>query len=349
MPFFISEYIGSGLSPRDAFRPALSEQVAGCSAIDLRSDGGATLDGGGLNAALVYCPLDLVGAKWEKIGEGDKKEKLSKAAAKRIFDKLKINVKDIEYFDELIADLLLSPPENAWKGLTLTHGMKYEILLGPKNDPLLWSMPLISGGALPATDAFTAGDGTALTTYSASWSYNNGVFAINTNSVYSNTAGGDPVANWNADAFENNQYAQGTLVALTGTGQIGVAVRLSTSEAHTGYFYYSSSLSAGRQFYKVVTGSYTQLGNDSTVASSVNDALRFEANGTTITPKKNGSVDSNVGGSVTDTAITSGSAGISGSNNQSGSRLDSWEGGNIVLPPHRDMTIYQAVARASFH
>ncbi len=70
------------------------------------------------------------------------------------------------------------------------------------------TMPVIQGGALPATDAFTAADGTSLTTYSANWTHNAGSgFAIWSNAVYC-TNGGDGLAHWNADAFNNNQYGQ---------------------------------------------------------------------------------------------------------------------------------------------
>ena len=43
MPFYLSEYIGTG-TKQDPFRPVGSDQP-GASSIDIRPDGGATLDG----------------------------------------------------------------------------------------------------------------------------------------------------------------------------------------------------------------------------------------------------------------------------------------------------------------
>lgn len=180
--------------------------------------------------------------------------------------------------------------------------------------------------ALPATDAFTAANGTVLTTYSASWTNNNGSFAINTNSVHPNNgAVDDQAAHWNADVFSNDQYSQGTIVALGATIFIGVSVRCHAS-AFTFYCIDSDSAD-GTYLSKYVAGVYTALGSTGSVLV-VSDVLKLEVSGTTLTPKKNGSLLVTPG-AQTDSAIASGSAGIAGAGNGTTSRLDSWEGGNL--------------------
>jgi len=176
--------------------------------------------------------------------------------------------------------------------------------------------------ALPATDTFTAADGTALQTYNASWSINCGAFAINTNAVYPNSVGAECGAGWNADTFDNAQYAQGVLAAEVSVC-IGPAVRVAsdgTSDTYYGYY-------NGTYLFKQVTGSWAQLGSNGS-NWSVGDVIRLEADGTTITPKINGVTDSAIG-ARTDTAIASGRAGICGWSVNTGDRLDTWEGGNL--------------------
>lgn len=178
--------------------------------------------------------------------------------------------------------------------------------------------------ALPATDGFAAADGTALTTYSANWTYNSGTWVINTNSVYPNTGGTEEGAHWNADAFNNDQYAQVILVAVAANQWRGAAVRCHASTANY-YGYYGSS--ADKLLFKLVSGSWTQIGSAGS-AGAVNDILRLEVSGTTLTPKLNGVTDSAIG-AQTDSAIASGSAGIAGYGTQTTARLDDWEGGNL--------------------
>ncbi len=179
--------------------------------------------------------------------------------------------------------------------------------------------------ALPAQDAFTAANGTNLTTYSANWTVNSGSFAINTNALIGGTSILDNLAHWNADVFANDQYAQVVAAAVSSGNYGGPAVRLAASAA-TGYFFQSDSAD-GLYLYKIVAGSETQLGSTGS-AIAANDLLRLEINGTTLTPKKNGSLIATPG-AQTDSAIASGSAGVNIYNDSTTFRLDSWEGGNL--------------------
>jgi hypothetical protein len=76
---------------------------------------------------------------------------------------------------------------------------------------------------LPRTDAFTGSNGTALTTYNASWIVNFGAFAITSNAIRGNSASNISMAHWQGDAFADDQYAQGTISNFSGSGSIGVA------------------------------------------------------------------------------------------------------------------------------
>lgn len=177
--------------------------------------------------------------------------------------------------------------------------------------------------ALPATDSFTASDGTALTTYSANWTLNSGNFDIQSNSLRSNTGGTETAAHWDADAFNADQYAQCVASVLdTGSGRVGVAVRCNTGGTANYYGAYWSSASC--EVFKVVSGVFTQLGAAFS-APSTNDVVRLEVSGTTLTLKYNGSSQ----GTRTDSDLASGAAGVSGYDSGNNGRIDSWEGGNL--------------------
>jgi hypothetical protein len=178
--------------------------------------------------------------------------------------------------------------------------------------------------ALPATDAFTGVNNTALPTYSANWTANAGTLAIYDNSVAPYDSGAENAAHWNADAFDADQYAQVTLSeTVSDAYAIGPGIRCAASGA-TYYLYYTSS--AGRYLYVSDGGSLTELGSAGAV--SVGVVMRLEANGTTITPKLDGVTDSTIG-AVSNEALSSGYAGVTGYGANSDTRADSFEGGNL--------------------
>ena len=186
-------------------------------------------------------------------------------------------------------------------------------------------MPLaVLMAALPATDAFTGANGTALTTYSASWTANNGAFAINTNAVYSNSSSTETGAHWNADSFNDAQYAQITVKAIGSASLIGIAVRAALSAASWVEYYGDSTAS---YLAKMVTSTWTQKGSDGG-AFATSHLYRLEGSGTTFTPKDNSSVAGI--GAQTDASLTSGYAGIAGYAASSSTRGDDWEGGNLA-------------------
>jgi hypothetical protein len=177
---------------------------------------------------------------------------------------------------------------------------------------------------LPATDSFTDTNGVQLTSHSSDWTLNAGDLDVQSNALAPDDAG-DSMAHWNADAFDDDQYAQATVVAISGSVWIGVSVRAHAS-AHTGYCY--SGDDDEREISKFVAGSYTSISYYGSGGFSVNDDIRIEAESTTITPVLNASTDTNVG-AQTDAAISSGSAGVCGYSDSEDSRIDDWEGGDL--------------------
>lgn len=185
--------------------------------------------------------------------------------------------------------------------------------------------------ALPATDAFTGSDGTVLTTYSANWTLNSGNFYIQINSIAPDGDGLENGAGWNADTFDNDQYATGTIVEeFSSAYAIGVSVRCKTDGTANYYGFYSASDAS--YVFKMVTGSWTQLGNNG-AAFVAADVMKLEVDGSQLTAYKNGSpLSLSIG---TDTAHASGRAGLSGYGYHYDCRLDNWSGGNLAAPAGR--------------
>ncbi len=84
--------------------------------------------------------------------------------------------------------------------------------------------------ALPATDALAVANGTALPTYSASWTAMVGGGFTGVGGTRVQPGDPDSMALWNADTFNANQYAQAACRADS-YQWVGPAVRLSGSGA----------------------------------------------------------------------------------------------------------------------
>lgn len=188
-------------------------------------------------------------------------------------------------------------------------------------------VPLIAGGALPATDAFTTGADAALTTYSGSWSLNFGNFQVlaASDDFYANSAGNESGAFHNVETYSNDQYAQVSITALSDAGFVGAATRCGAAGVGSYYHFYVADTSS--YLAKMVTGTWTQLGS-SGAGAAVGNVIRLESNGTTHTPKVAGATQ-NPPNAQTDTSLTSGKAGISGWTNSNQTRADNFEGGNL--------------------
>lgn len=186
--------------------------------------------------------------------------------------------------------------------------------------------------ALPATDSFTTGTSQTLTDYSANWTNNNGSFWINeAYDALGGNASQELGAHWNADSFDNNQYAEIKIVASGSGNWIGAAVRCHTSSA-VYYGFYTGDSSDYSYLFRYDSGAGTpwlQLGSDGAYVL-VNEVMRLEADGTTITPLVDGS-EEDPPGAQTNSEISSGYAGVSGYGTGSNLRGDDWEGGNLEV------------------
>jgi hypothetical protein len=190
-------------------------------------------------------------------------------------------------------------------------------------------LPVISGGALPATDNFNGTNNQALTAYSSNWTMNQGAFWIQTLLIdyvgpAPNSTDVEICGHWNADTFSNDQYAQ---AHYYGEGfQIGPAVRCAESAA-TYYVFYTAGTDYTQLNYSV-DGSISTIQSSSQTFSN-GTLLRLEASSTTLTTTANGT---NVFTPQTDNHIGSGYAGIGGYHSGVASLLNDWEGGNLSTP-----------------
>ena len=109
--------------------------------VDLRPDGGATPDGGGSNFCMLYLPVASADVRLVKLAD-DPLEKLSTNRIGQL--KSVFGVSDIQaiQFNQVVAELLLSPPPGKWKPLRPTAQGFNEIWLGDK----IWEQPIVSGG-----------------------------------------------------------------------------------------------------------------------------------------------------------------------------------------------------------
>lgn len=193
---------------------------------------------------------------------------------------------------------------------------------------LLASLALLPFAALPASDAFTAADGTNLTTYSANWTYNtaSSVFQINSNGLVTAQAAFEGAAFWNADTPNTDHYTEATVAAIGLGDYIGLSVRNGASTAQTFYDYISDS-GDGSYLGKYNAGVYTQLGTTGAVFTT-SLAIRLEANGTSIRPMRAG-VTADIG-AQTDAALSNQRFGVAGYDTGILSRIDDWVGNNLV-------------------
>ena len=181
--------------------------------------------------------------------------------------------------------------------------------------------------ALPATDAFTGSDGDTLTTYSSNWTQNRGTMNINTNACYG-SSGSHDCYHWNADTFNNDQYSEIVLTALSGSADwMGVTCRADTGSGVQSFYLWDTRDTGDSYLVKYVTGSPTTIANASDGIRSVSDVLRLEVTGTTLDPLLNGSTAAMT--SQTDSALSSGYAGVGGYGGSTGMRGDDWEGGDL--------------------
>ncbi len=156
---------------------------------------------------------------------------------------------------------------------------------------------------------------------------NSSSWSVEGNGVVCNSAV-ECAARYSAGTFANDQYAQLKLTTYNPSWMyLGVTVRASGTNNWYGAYVGGSGSTYELMLFKMVAGTWTQLGSTYSGSWAANDVIRVEANGTTIRALQNGT--SRI--SVTDSALTSGQAGLTGYGPIDPSLLkgDDWEGGDL--------------------
>jgi len=283
----------------------------GASFIDLRPDGGATLDGNGLNVCLLHLPLADSDARLRLVAL-DPQETLGPAVRNVIRSQLGLASLSQTRWQQIVEEVLTLPPVNRWKPLQVGRDGWAEIYLGGLFSRWKWG----GAGALPASDNFNRANANPI---GGNWTTGSGTADIQllTNQVQG--VGGDCAAYWNADAFNGDHYSQ----AVTPVANPDAAVLCRHQQtAWTAYFF--DALGTPEIFFKIIGGSFTTLVAGG-VAFAIGDVAKIDANGSTITAYKNGASVK----TATDTAIVGGSAAIFCFGNSTANVLDDWQGNNL--------------------
>lgn len=301
MPYYLAPYVGAG-TDLDSFRPRGSEQP-GWAATDIRPDGGATLDGGGLNACFLYLPVADPQPQLRLLAL-ESGELLGPGLRQLLATQLKLPALPVATrFDDLVMELLLAPSVNGWKPLRPTRAGAYDVHLGG----LLKRMPILRGGSLIA-ESFNKADADTLGP-DLSWTEVLGDLDVLSNHcvVGTNHDTVAELARADTDLATDDHYAELLLVELTGgtssTAGLGVGCRKDSSATHTLYWYravLTSTPTNEHQLFKTVAGASTQLGSSDATDVAAGEILAIEANGSSITGRRNSVVSV---GPVTDTAI----------------------------------------------
>ncbi len=174
-----------------------------------------------------------------------------------------------------------------------------------------------------ASDLFNRADESPLASPWAAASGFSGNWGLVSNAAQT-TSGGFNVSYYSGVSFPSDQWAEGVIGGLPAGKSAGVAVRANNSSGDAYVFLYDVNDGAVRM-YKFVGGSPTQLGTDVSVTGSIGSVLRLDAQGTTI----RGIVDGVTKISVTDSAISAGSAGLY-AGSTSCVPIDGWSAGDFV-------------------
>jgi hypothetical protein len=177
--------------------------------------------------------------------------------------------------------------------------------------------------ALPATDDFNRANAATL---GANWTDQNAGMSVSSNKAVP-TGGAFSQAYWNADIFDDDQYSQAVLgeIGFASSAQyVGALVRASGAASNNDYMLYAdfSDVYLGK-WVAAAFSLITTFSGQSTVGAT----YRLEVEGTTLRGYKNGV---QLGTDQTDSALSSGSAGVMGFNSGT-ARMDDWEGGNLFI------------------
>lgn len=195
----------------------------------------------------------------------------------------------------------------------------------------LLSISEISFGAVLASDSFTRADSTGL---GGNWGQANNAlnqFDISGNkAIPHNFSSGDSDSYYSAITWPNDQYSK-VKVTVNGTSGggsgLGPGVRIAgPSGGHSLFCVVTDHAASGNtHLIKRVTGSFVDLGN-ATQSFTDGDYFEIQAIGTTLNVVYGGSTII----STTDSANSSGYAGIYFSTSETSASGDDWEGGDFT-------------------
>lgn len=300
MPLYLSKYIGSG-THADPYRPVGSDQP-GWSAIDLRPNGGATLDGGGLNLCLLSLPVAHADSRLYQLASGFG-ERIPLTVRAGMAARLNTTI-SYTRFDDVVAQLMLYPPANGWKPIQNRVTKPIAIYLGGLLSPNPAMRPL---AAKVYRETWSTADSASLTS-DLTWtefSGSNLTLTSNRCQVTGNVARNDARAEVALDTDDVHVEVQLTSWnAVSVNLAFGVLGRKDSSSTQT-YYDFSLVNNSGteyRHITKLIAGVETEL-STKIGAYLPNETIALEVEHSTITGFRNGSIWT---GPVTDTAITSG-------------------------------------------
>lgn len=299
MPIYLSRYIGSG-TLTDPCRPVGSDQP-GWSAIDLRADGGATRDGNGLNACVLSLPVADPDPRLFQLASG-KGEDLPLRVRAGLAARLNATIAYTR-LDDLIAELLLRPPGNAWKPLRDRADRQLAIYLGGLLSP---SPALRSLAAKIYEETWSTADNASLTSDLTWTEFLGSNWAISGNRA---RLAGNVDANYaraDHDTDTDDQIVSAALTTLTYGGANDYFHLFCRKDGTATETFYALSASCDLtpirewNINKVMASAYTTIATDTTDPAS-GDLMEISAVDSTIQGRVNMSL---MLGPVTDTAIT---------------------------------------------
>lgn len=157
------------------------------------------------------------------------------------------------------------------------------------------------------SDDFNRADaGTLGANWQQTYSESGGVIALVSNQAKSTNQnnGAMAVVKTAVGTWPSNQASQVTFISITGAYQMNLIVRATQASPLSAYFAIIDGVNW--TIYEFTAGSGATLTNGTTTAPSNGDIYRFEASGTSLTLKRNGSTI----GSTTDSTTTTGNPGF---------------------------------------
>lgn len=299
MPYYLAPYIGAGTRP-DPFRPRGSSQPR-WSAIDLRPDSSQIT-----GRCLLFLPVHDPYPTLERLADTPQ-EFLGDSIRNRLQNALSLTLGQTR-FDHMVEELLTLHARldgTRWKPLRPGVNSLMRIYLG---GPLSQWRPGSVGAAI--SENWNCANSASLTcqlTWGEAATANSGIsWGITGNRAEMQAV--EALIEWaraESDLATDDHFCQATMAAFTTQNaacSVGPSVRTAGGSDPNCYFYRAEA-DVGllqTQLWKRVTANFTSLGTDAT-DPAVNDVLRVEADGSTVTGKTNGTTRI----TVTDTSVTS--------------------------------------------